>query len=249
MSIERFKLIGTQISKPIDEPINKFLQESNNEFMGAGAQCSIQRSEKVGIIRYASREDINNQWLENGRGAFTSARYATYIHIKEISDVNLQGLENKVNEFLAQDDVQLLGAEYNETPVARNMIITYASISEMNAKQEELKAEQEALAQEMAAKFAESGVKKADVTDEETNEAIDKYAEVNLDDIQTSVESAPEVTAGLAQVQGEVVDGVETTVTTASLDFDEATTITSDKEDAKIESKNGKKNKFFNKNK
>lgn len=183
----KFKEIKVLIGKDLGVEVEKFLRE-NVEIIGM--QVYREDNEKVAYISYVDREEISKKYEESGR-KFEDYMHANYYHAIEISVPKTKNLAEKIEEtFKDNPDMEKMNEFYFLGNNTRNVLILYASRSEVEANEEAARVAQQKMAEEMAGvkadELAESGIKDPDLNSDET--VLDKYAS------KIEKEKQPEIT-------------------------------------------------------
>lgn len=191
----KFKEIRVLIGKDLGQEIDNFLRE---DIELIGLQIVREDNEKVAYITYVDRETIAKKYEESGR-KFEEYMYANYNHAIEISVQKTGNLAEKMNEVFAENsDMEKMNEYYFLGANTRNVIILYASRSQVEANEEAARLAQQKLAEETAGvsadKLAQEGIKEPDL--QEGLDVIEKYSTMdkNIEDEEGSPSKEDEIT-------------------------------------------------------
>ena len=188
----KFKEIRVLIGKDLGQEIDNFLRE---DIELVGLQVVREVNEKVAYITYVDRATIAKKYEETGR-KFEEYMYGNYNHAIEISVQKTGNLAEKMNEVFAENsDMEKMNEYYFLGANTRNVIILYASRSEVEANEEAARLAQQKLAEKLAGvkadELAENGVKEPSF-DNQSIEVVEKYSTMNKEE-ETQENEEPDI--------------------------------------------------------
>ncbi len=189
MALERQITFQVNVNNTIDNKVNQYLKD--NEVDPAGVQVVIDGGKgiKTATLSYGSREAIKAAYESQGR-QYSDSDAVTYCYAKDIIAPSIEELDNKVNEFLSDENVSAISISRYVTAINNGAFIFYVNIAEQKEKMEQKKKEVEKAQEELAQKLATSAVKDVNL---DSNETVEKYADMTQEDKKEAEEPKTEI--------------------------------------------------------
>lgn len=175
MAIERQQTFKSNVTKPLDEEVNNYLQ--NNEVDPAMIQVVIDGGNgvKTATLTYGDRELLKKLYEEKGR-TYSDSDKVNYVHAKDIILPFTSNLDEAVNAFISDENISVLSISRYFTLANQGAFILYIDLAQQKVKFEEKQKEMAAAQEKMAKELAQQAVKDVDIST--TNDTTDKYAEM-----------------------------------------------------------------------
>lgn len=175
MAIERQQTFKSNVTKPLDEEVNNYLQ--NNEVDPAMIQIVIDGGNgvKTATLTYGDRELLKKLYKEKGR-TYSDSDKVDYVHAKDIILPFTSNLDEAVNAFISDENISVLSISRYFTLANQGAFILYIDLAQQKVKFEEKQKEMAAAQEKMAKELAQQAVKDVDIST--TNDTTDKYAEM-----------------------------------------------------------------------
>lgn len=180
MAIERQQTFKSNVTKPLDEEVNNYLQ--NNEVDPAMIQIVIDGGNgvKTATLTYGDRELLKKLYKEKGR-TYSDSDKVDYVHAKDIILPFTSNLDEAVNAFISDENISVLSISRYFTLANQGAFILYIDLAQQKVKFEEKQKEMAAAQEKMAKELAQQAVKDVDIST--TNDTTDKYAEMLTEEI------------------------------------------------------------------
>lgn len=180
MAIERQQTFKSNVTKPLDEEVNNYLQ--NNEVDPAMIQIVIDGGNgvKTATLTYGDRELLKKLYKEKGR-TYSDSDKVDYVHAKDIILPFTSNLDEAVNAFISDENISVLSISRYFTLANQGAFILYIDLAQQKVKFKEKQKEMAAAQEKMAKELAQQAVKDVDIST--TNDTTDKYAEMLTEEI------------------------------------------------------------------
>lgn len=184
-----YKSIEVSVNKDLGKEVDEFLR---GEVELVGIQISREGDKKVAMIKYVDRNSVKEKYAAGG-AEFKEYMYGNYYHTIEVSVPQTKNLAEKMNEVLANDaDIEVMSEFYFSGNGTKNVIILYASRSQVEKNEATAQEARQAEIEERAQALAQSAVKEPDM--EQTESVLEKYnieTEAKIED-ETTIKTVVE---------------------------------------------------------